>query len=95
MSGRVGRTLLKNAGISYFWLYQLRHSYASRLSAAGVSDLFVAEMIGHSSPGILQKYSKAIDEYRREAIRKLEDLRAWHVEAKRDVSPEVHKTFIN
>jgi integrase len=43
---------LKDAGIEYFWLYNLRHSYASRLSAAGVSDLFVAQMIGHSSPGI-------------------------------------------
>jgi integrase len=66
---------LKDAEIEYFWLYNLRHSYASRLSAAGVSDLFVAQMIGHSSPGILQRYSKAIDEYRRDAIRKLEQLR--------------------
>ena len=69
---------LKDAGIEYFWLYNLRHSYASRLSAAGVSDLFVAQMIGHSSPGILQRYSKAIDEYRRDAIRKLEELREAH-----------------
>lgn len=66
---------LKDAGLDYFWLYNLRHSYASRLSAAGVSDLFVAQMIGHSSPGILQRYSKASDEYRRDAIRKLEQLR--------------------
>ena len=29
------------------------------LSAAGVSDLFVAQMIGHSSPGILQRYAKS------------------------------------
>ena len=69
---------LKDAGLEYFWLYNLRHSYASRLSAAGVSDLFVAQMIGHSSPGILQRYSKAIDEYRRDAIRKLEELREAH-----------------
>jgi integrase len=71
---------LKDAGIEYFWLYNLRHSYASRLSAAGVSDLFVAQMIGHSSPGILQRYSKAIDEYRRDAIRKLEQLRKAHTQ---------------
>ena len=67
---------LESAGITYFWFYNLRHSYASRLSAAGVSDLFVAQMIGHNSPGILQRYSKAIDEYRREAVRKLERMRA-------------------
>ncbi|SRR5579871_575086 len=78
---------LQSAGIPYFWLYNLRHSYASRLSAAGVSDLFVAQMIGHNSPGILQKYSKAIDEYRRDAVRKLEGKRAEY-ELKSHESPE-------
>jgi len=70
---------LREAKLEFFVLYNLRHSHASRLSAAGVSDLFVAQMIGHSTPSILQKYSKAIDEYRRDAIRKLEHLRAAHV----------------
>jgi integrase len=65
--------------LDHFWIYNLRHTFASRLSAAGVSDLFVAQMIGHSSPGILQRYSKAIDEYRRDAVRKLEAMRAEHV----------------
>ena len=36
----------------------LRHTFASRMSAAGVSDLFVGQMIGHKTPGILQKYSR-------------------------------------
>ncbi|PYX37020.1 MAG: hypothetical protein DMG81_14970 [Acidobacteria bacterium] len=67
---------LKDAGLEFFVIYTLRHSFASRLSAAGVSDLFVTQMIGHSSPSILQRYSKAIDEYRRDAVRKLEALRA-------------------
>jgi integrase len=66
---------LKLAGIPYFWLYNLRHTFASRLSAAGVSDLFVAQMIGHSSPSIVQTYAKAIDEHKRDAIRRLESLR--------------------
>jgi integrase len=70
---------LKDAGLDHFWIYNLRHTFGSRLSAAGVSDLFVAQMIGHSSPGILQRYSKAIDEYRRDAVRKLEAMRAEHV----------------
>lgn len=68
-----------DAGIDHFWIYNLRHTFASRLSAAGVSDLFVAQMIRHNSPGILQKYSKAIDEYRRDAVRKLEGMRAEYV----------------
>ena len=37
-------------------------------------------MIGHSSPGILQRYSKAIDEYRRDAIRKLEQMREKYMQ---------------
>lgn len=66
---------LKLAGIPYFWLYNLRHTHASRLTAAGVPDLFVAQMIGHANTGIVQTYAKAIDENRRDAIRKLEGLR--------------------
>ena len=69
---------LEDAGIAYFWIYNLRHTFTSRLSAAGVPDLFVAQMIGHSSPGILQVYSKAIDDFRRDAVRKLEQMRTVH-----------------
>jgi len=74
---------LKNAGLEYFWLYNLRHTFASRLSAAGVSDLFVAQMIGHSSPSILQRYSRAIDEFRRDAVLKLEHMREEHARSNR------------
>jgi integrase len=81
---------LRDAGLDYFWIYNLRHTFASRLSAAGVSDLFVAQMIGHSSPGILQRYAKAIDEYRRDAVRKLEEMRAEHAPSRQ--APPV---FIN
>jgi integrase len=72
---RSWKKALTTAKIDYFWIYNLRHTFASRLSAAGVSDVFVAQMIGHSTPSILSTYAKAIDEHRREAIRKLESLR--------------------
>jgi integrase len=74
---------LKAAGLEYFWLYDLRHTFASRLTAAGVSPIFVAQIMGHSSPGILlQTYAKAIDEYRRSAISKLESfLEAQSIES--------------
>lgn len=78
---------LKTAKIDYFWIYNLRHTFASRLSAAGVSDLFVAQMIGHSSPTIVQTYAKAIDQYRRDAIRRLEHLRASHENEETGVKP--------
>ena len=87
------RRALKNAGLDYFWIYNLHHTFASRLSAAGVADLFVAQMIGHSSPSILQKYSKAIDEFRRAAVRKLESMREAHLEQKKVLAPENRKSF--
>ena len=57
----------------------LRHTLASRLTQAGVSPIFVAPLIGHSSTNILSTYARAIDEYRRDAIHKLETLRGDHV----------------
>ena len=67
-------TAVKHAGLQPFPIYCLRATFASRLSAAGVPDGFVSQMLGHAG-GLLQTYSKAVDEYRRDAIRKLELLR--------------------
>lgn len=65
---------LTNAQITYFWTYDLRATFASRMAAAGVPDVFISQMMGHAG-GLLQTYAKAITEYRRDAIRKLEALR--------------------
>ena len=35
---------LKAEGLEYFWLYDLRSTFASRLTEAGVSPLFVAHL---------------------------------------------------
>jgi integrase len=66
---------LSAAGLEHFWIYDLRHTFASRVTQAGVSHIFLAQIMGHSSPSILQTYAKAIDEYKRSAIAKLEALR--------------------
>jgi len=71
--GACTRTL-DDAKVSRFPIYHLRHSFCSRLSAAGVPDLFVAQMVGHRTTSILPTYSK-IDEYRRDVLRKLEVFR--------------------
>ncbi len=70
---------LKKAGIPYFPIYNLRHTFASRLAAAGASPLIVAQMLGHSSAGIVMTYAKAMDEARWSAIRKLEAFRQSHL----------------
>jgi integrase len=67
---------LKDAKIEYFRIYDLRANFASRLSAAGAPDNLVAGVIGHSSTSIVQTYAKVVDEYRRDAIRKLEVYRS-------------------
>jgi integrase len=69
---------LSVAGLEHFWIYDLRHTFASRVTQAGVSPIFVAQIMGHSNPSILQTYAKAIDEYKRSAISKLEALREAH-----------------
>jgi integrase len=70
---------LSAAGLEHFWIYDLRHTFASRVIQAGVSHIFVAQIMGHSSSSsILQTYAKAIDEYKRSAISKLEALREAH-----------------
>jgi integrase len=67
---------LKDAGLpNGLVLYDLRHTLATRLTQAGVSPLFVAQIIGHSGTSILSTYVRAVDEYRRDAIHKLENLR--------------------
>jgi integrase len=67
--------VLKAAALEPFWLYDLRHTFASRLTEAGVSPVFVAQIRGHSNIDILETYARVIDEFRRSAISKLETLR--------------------
>jgi len=54
---------LSAAGLKQFWIYDLRSTFCSRVIQAGVSHIFVAQIMGHSSSSsILQTYAKAIDE---------------------------------
>jgi integrase len=66
------KSALKKAKVPYFPIYNLRATSAIRLSAAGNPDNLVAGLLGHSSPSIVHTYAKVLDEYRREAIKKLE-----------------------
>jgi integrase len=66
---------LKEAGLPYFPAYYLRHSFASRLTAAGVSPLTIAQMLGHSSTQIVPRYAQVMDQNRLDAMKKLEELK--------------------
>lgn len=66
---------LKRAGISFFPIYNLRHTFASRMTAAGISPLTIAQMLGHSSTQIVPRYTEVLDQNRFDAMKKLEALR--------------------
>lgn len=36
---------VKAAGLDYFWIYDLRHTFASRITEAGASPIFVAQIM--------------------------------------------------
>jgi integrase len=44
---KVWGTTLRRAGVPHFTLYELRHTFATRLSAGGVFDHFVTQMLRH------------------------------------------------
>jgi integrase len=85
---------IKDAGLpNGLLLYELRHTLATRLTQAGVSPLFVAQIIGHAGTSILNTYVRAIDEYRRDAIHKLEKLRQTHVSGQEETARNVRTTL--
>jgi integrase len=77
---------LKKAGISFFPIYYLRHTFASRLNAAGVSPITIAQMLGHSSTQIVPRYAQVLDQNRLDAMKKLESLRQTAISS--EAAPE-------
>jgi integrase len=59
------------AGISDFRFHDLRHTAATRLAAAGVNVVVIAEILGHSDIRTTKRYSHAMDEAMRDAVEKL------------------------
>ncbi len=68
----------EESGIGYFPIYNLRHTFATRMQEAGTSPVTLSQMMGHASTGIIQIYAKVLDEYRRHAIEKLDAHRQVH-----------------
>ncbi len=68
-------TALKNANLSRFPIYNLRHAFATRLAEVGTSPIIVAHLLGHSNTSIVMTYAKSVDATHRDAIRKLDETR--------------------
>ena len=72
---RKGRAAaLKKAGIPYFALYELRHTFATRLSAGEVADHMVTQMLRQGDAEVFKLYSQAKLGMMREALAKLDRL---------------------
>jgi len=67
----VWRKTLRRAKISYFRIYDLRSTYATRLSAGGVADEWVTQMLRQSDAQVFKKYSQMKLQMKREALEKL------------------------
>jgi integrase len=63
---------LKRAGVSYFSLYELRHTFATRLSAGGVANHFVSQMLRQGDAGVFKRYSQAKLNMMRESLARLD-----------------------
>ena len=63
---------LKRAGVPYFALYELRHTFATRLSAGGVADHMVTQMLRQGDADVFKLYSQAKLGMMREALAKLD-----------------------
>jgi integrase len=66
------KATLRRAGVPYFPLYHLRHTFASRLSAGGVSDHFVTQMLRQGDADVFKRYSQAKLNMMREALSRLD-----------------------
>ena len=65
------RATLRRAGVPYFRIYDLRSTYATRLSAGGVADEFVTQLLRQGDAKVFKKYSQMKLQMKREALSKL------------------------
>ena len=62
---------LRRAKVPHFRLYDLRSTYATRLSAGGVADEWVTQLLRQGDAKVFKKYSQMQLQMKREALQKL------------------------
>ena len=62
----------QKAGLPHFALYEVRHTFATRLSAGGVADHVVTQMLRQADAEVFKLYSQAKLGMMREALAKLD-----------------------
>ena len=69
---KVWASTLERAGILHFSIYELRHTFATRLSAGGVADHFVTQMLRQGDSQVFKRYSHAKLGMMREALNQMD-----------------------
>jgi integrase len=69
---KIWAATLKRAGVPYFAPYELRHTFATRLSAGGVADHMVTQMLRQGDAEVFKRYSQAKLGMMREALAKMD-----------------------
>lgn len=67
----VWHATLRRAKVPYFRIYDLRSTYATRLSAGGVADEWVTQLLRQGDAKVFKKYSQMQLQMKREALQKL------------------------
>jgi integrase len=67
----IWRGTLRKAEILYFRLYDLRSTYATRLSAGGVADEWVVQLLRQGNSDVFKKYSQMKLAMKREALEQI------------------------
>ena len=67
----VWQATLRRAKVPYFRIYDLRSTYATRLSAGGVADEWVTQMLRQGDAKVFKTYSQMKLQMKREASAKL------------------------
>ena len=62
---------LRRAGVPYFRIYDLRSTYATRLSASEAADEWVIQLLRQGDSHIFKKYSQMKPQMKREALEKI------------------------
>ena len=65
---------VKRAGIENFHMHDLRHTAASYLLMAGVDLRTLADILGHSTMQMVQRYTHLLDDHKLKAIDRIEQL---------------------
>jgi integrase len=65
------RLTLSRANVPYFRIYDLRSTYATRLSAGGVADEWVTQLLRQGDAKVFKKYSQMKLQMKREALKKI------------------------